>query len=65
MALRWLLQQEVVPSIVFGARTMEQLESVIEVSSGWELTDEEVSYFFLLNYDVVLYIGYLVKAVKS
>jgi len=42
VALRWLLQQEVVPSIVFGARTMEQLESVIEVSSGWELSDEEM-----------------------
>jgi len=42
VALRWLLQQEVVPSVVIGARNMEQLESSIGAASGWKLTDEEM-----------------------
>lgn len=42
VAIRWLLQKPHVPSVVIGARNMEQLESCMGVSSGWELTKEQI-----------------------
>ncbi len=42
VALRWLLQKPFVPSVVIGARTLEQLEDNMGAATGWELTAEEV-----------------------
>ena len=42
VALRWLLQKDVVPSIVIGARTLEQLDQNMAAANGWALTVEQV-----------------------
>lgn len=44
MSLRWLLQKDIVASVVIGATSIKQLEDNIGASSGWMLTDEEVWY---------------------
>ncbi|KAI8782983.1 1-deoxyxylulose-5-phosphate synthase YajO isoform X2, partial [Biomphalaria glabrata] len=41
VALRWLLQKEVVSSVIIGARTLEQLEDNLGAGSGWTLSQEE------------------------
>ncbi|CAL1534392.1 unnamed protein product, partial [Lymnaea stagnalis] len=42
VAIRWLLQKDVVSSVVIGARTLAQLDDNLEASSGWSLTKDEV-----------------------
>ena len=42
MALRWLLQKDVVPSLIIGARTLEQLDQNMAAANGWALTAQEV-----------------------
>lgn len=42
VALRWLLQKDVVPSVIIGARTLEQLDQNMAAASGWALTAQEV-----------------------
>ena len=42
VALNWLLRQPGVTAPIFGARTMQQLESNLGCT-GWALTDEEVA----------------------
>lgn len=43
VALRWLLQQKVVASVIIGASSVKQLEDNMGAASGWELSAEEVS----------------------
>ncbi|KAK6968053.1 hypothetical protein BgiMline_027909 [Biomphalaria glabrata] len=43
VALRWLLQKEVVSSVIIGARTLEQLEDNLGAGSGWTLSQEEMT----------------------
>ena len=50
VSLRWLLQKDVVPSVVIGAKNMAQLEDNLGAASGWELTQEQVSYKILYKY---------------
>ena len=42
VALRWLLQKDVVPSVIIGARTLEQLDQNMGAANGWALTAQEV-----------------------
>ena len=43
VSLRWLLQKEVVPSVVIGAKTVAQLVDNMGAGSGWSLTQDEVN----------------------
>ncbi|XP_055958114.1 1-deoxyxylulose-5-phosphate synthase YajO [Patella vulgata] len=42
VAIRWLLQKDVVSSVLIGATTLDQLNSNMDASSGWKLTKEEM-----------------------
>ncbi|KAH9487663.1 hypothetical protein Btru_069931 [Bulinus truncatus] len=42
VALRWLLQKDVVSSVIIGARTLEQLDDNLAAGSGWSLTQAEM-----------------------
>ncbi|BFZ18585.1 hypothetical protein BsWGS_21626 [Bradybaena similaris] len=41
VSIRWLLQKDVVTSVIIGARTLEQLDANMAVN-GWSLTKEEM-----------------------
>ncbi|XP_070537859.1 1-deoxyxylulose-5-phosphate synthase YajO-like [Ptychodera flava] len=43
VALRWLLQKDAVASVVIGAKTIQQLDDNMGASSGWELTDQQMT----------------------
>ncbi|KAL3848527.1 hypothetical protein ACJMK2_019378 [Sinanodonta woodiana] len=43
VAIRWLLQQDVVASVIIGATSIKQLEDNMGASAGWELSKEEMS----------------------
>ena len=43
VALRWLVQQDVVASVIIGATSVKQLEDNMGAGKGWALTDDEVS----------------------
>jgi len=42
VALRWLLQKEIVSSVIIGAKTVQQLEDNMGAASEWELTPEQM-----------------------
>ena len=42
VALRWLLQKEIVSSVIIGAKTVQQLEDNMGAASGWELSQTQV-----------------------
>ncbi|XP_035827866.1 1-deoxyxylulose-5-phosphate synthase YajO-like [Aplysia californica] len=42
IALRWLLQKDVVTSVIIGARTLQQLDDNMAAANGWSLSKEEV-----------------------
>ena len=44
VSLRWLLQKEIVPSVIIGAKNVKQLEDNMGAASGWELSQEQVSF---------------------
>jgi len=44
VSLRWLLQKDVVSSVIFGATSVDQLENNMGAGTGWKLTPEEVLY---------------------
>lgn len=43
IALRWLLQKDVVTSVIIGARTLAQLDDNMSAANGWALTKEEMT----------------------
>ncbi|CAG5122224.1 unnamed protein product [Candidula unifasciata] len=43
VALRWLLQKDIVPSVIIGAKTLAQLDDNMLAANGWSLTREEMS----------------------
>ncbi|XP_046578843.1 1-deoxyxylulose-5-phosphate synthase YajO-like [Haliotis rubra] len=43
VSLRWLLQKDVVPSVIIGATTLEQLDDNLGAASGWTLSSEEMA----------------------
>ena len=45
IALRWLIQQDTVSSVIIGVKTLEQLEDNMGAAKGWELTKKQVSYY--------------------
>ena len=42
VSLRWLLQKPYIPSVVIGARTVDQLVDNMGAGTGWELSPDEV-----------------------
>ncbi|CAG5122221.1 unnamed protein product [Candidula unifasciata] len=42
VAIRWLLQKDVVTSVIVGARTLQQLDDNMAAANGWSLTKEEM-----------------------
>ena len=42
VALRWLIQKDVVASVIIGATSVEQLEDNMGASTGWKLSTGEV-----------------------
>ncbi|KAH9488527.1 hypothetical protein Btru_062172 [Bulinus truncatus] len=42
VAIRWLLQRDVVSSVVLGARTLSQLEDNLAAGTGWSLNKQEM-----------------------
>ncbi|KAI8501426.1 hypothetical protein Bbelb_206970 [Branchiostoma belcheri] len=43
VALRWLLQKDVVSSVIIGAKTLQQLEDNMGASTGWEISEEQMA----------------------
>ncbi|PVD21584.1 hypothetical protein C0Q70_17382 [Pomacea canaliculata] len=43
VSLRWLVQKSVVSSVIIGATKMTQLDDNMAASSGWQLSEEEMS----------------------
>ncbi|XP_046553634.1 uncharacterized oxidoreductase YccK-like [Haliotis rubra] len=43
VSLRWLLQKDVVPSVIIGATSLEQLDDNLGAASGWTLSSEEMT----------------------
>ncbi|XP_025111968.1 uncharacterized protein LOC112574866 isoform X1 [Pomacea canaliculata] len=41
VAIRWLLQKDIVASVIIGARTLQQLDDNMGAANGWTLTPEE------------------------
>lgn len=42
VAIKWLLQKDVVPSVVIGANSLQQLEDNISAGHNWKLSKEQV-----------------------
>lgn len=42
VAIKWLLQKDVVPSVIIGATSVKQLEDNIGAASNWRLSKEQV-----------------------
>ncbi|CAL1534394.1 unnamed protein product [Lymnaea stagnalis] len=42
VAIRWLLQKDVVSSVILGARNLTQLDDNLGAGNGWSLTKEEM-----------------------
>ncbi|CAL1534393.1 unnamed protein product [Lymnaea stagnalis] len=42
VAIRWLLQKDVVSSVIIGARTLAQLDDNLGAGTGWSLTKAEM-----------------------
>ncbi|KAK6177465.1 hypothetical protein SNE40_015559 [Patella caerulea] len=42
VAIRWLLQRDIVSSVIIGVRNLKQLNDNAVASSGWKLTKEEM-----------------------
>jgi len=42
VAIRWVLQKEYVPSVIIGAKNIQQLEENMVAGTGWKLTDEQM-----------------------
>ncbi|XP_077988253.1 1-deoxyxylulose-5-phosphate synthase YajO-like [Glandiceps talaboti] len=43
VAIRWLLQQDSVSSVIIGAKTLQQLDENMAAGGAWELTDQQLS----------------------
>ena len=43
VSLRWLLQKPYIPSVVIGARTVDQLVDNMGAGTGWGLSPDEVT----------------------
>jgi len=42
VAIRWLLQKDFIPSVIIGAKSIQQLEDNMGAGTGWKLTEEQV-----------------------
>jgi aryl-alcohol dehydrogenase-like predicted oxidoreductase len=49
VALRWLIQRDVVSSVIIGCTSIQQLEDNMGASAGWALTDQDVSLMQLFS----------------
>ena len=62
MSLRWLLQKDIVPSVIIGAKNLKQLEDNIGAAADWELTTEQVQIDKILYSFVFCYIFLILVA---
>ncbi|BFZ05485.1 hypothetical protein BsWGS_08523 [Bradybaena similaris] len=65
VAIRWLLQRDVVSSVLIGARTVQQLDDNIGAAAGWSLTKEEMQKLDDLSYPSQPYPSEYVLAVNK
>ncbi|XP_077987960.1 1-deoxyxylulose-5-phosphate synthase YajO-like [Glandiceps talaboti] len=42
VGLRWLLQKDIIPSVIIGTKTLEQFNENMGAASGWQLTEEQM-----------------------
>lgn len=42
VAIRWLIQKKIVSSVIFGAKSLQQLDDNLGASSGWALTEMQM-----------------------
>lgn len=50
MALKWLLHQDAVSSVIIGAKKMQQLtDNIVAGDDSWQLTDEHVGLPFVTH----------------
>lgn len=64
VAIRWLLQKDVVPSVIIGASSLQQLEDNMSASHGWRLSKDQMEELDNLSqtdipypYEMILRIG--------
>ncbi|KAK3095506.1 hypothetical protein FSP39_015472 [Pinctada imbricata] len=50
VALRWLLQKDIVPSVIIGCTSISQLEQNCAIATGWSLTKQEQQYSLLCRH---------------
>ena len=54
MAIRWLLQKNVVSSVIIGANNLDQLEANVGATGDWRLSREQVIFLtYLKQYAVI------------
>ncbi|CAE1275439.1 unnamed protein product [Acanthosepion pharaonis] len=56
VTLRWLLQKDIVTSVIIGAKRIDQLKENIGAAYGWELSSEEMGRLDAVSqYDTIKY----------
>lgn len=50
VSMKWLLQKDVVSAVIFGAKTVAQLEDNMGTSGDWALTTEQVQNLVIQSY---------------
>lgn len=55
IAIRWLLQKDIVSSVIIGVTSMSQLEDNMAAATGWKLSDEEMQKLDALSKPQALY----------
>ena len=43
VALRWCLQKDIIPSVVLGVKSVEQLEANVGAAKGWTLSPDQMA----------------------
>jgi len=61
VAVRWLLQQNFISSVIIGAKTIRQLDDNMGAGTGWKLSDDQVAYYYSVAITLVLFMGILIK----
>jgi aryl-alcohol dehydrogenase-like predicted oxidoreductase len=61
VALRWLLQKNVVSSVIIGCTSIQQLEDNVGASGGWEISAEGVLFYMITPYKYDLFVTTLIS----
>ena len=54
IAVRWLIQQDTVCSVIIGVKTIAQLEDNMGAGKGWELTKDQVCQPCILRFRIAV-----------